>query len=250
MQRMEKVHYRLYAKVPREKLWSAVNDLKGRVGSLKDDEIAVGVQGILAMVGDGHTIVAFERRGMPARPRYPLELELYKEGLFVRSAPQELAEIVGCEVVTIGRATAEEALRAVAPYCSRDNAMGIKLHAPVYLTYPAVLSYFKLADDMSKVNDCWSRKPDGEEKSVELKPLVTGEAETKGVGESECERPRAPEPISFKKNDDPFWFEYLPEKKLVYFQFNEVTDKPDETLEKFCGRMFAFINEHAGSTTW
>ena len=111
MQRMEKLHYRLHGKVPREKLWSAVNDLKGRVGSLKDEEIAVGVQGILAMVGDGHTIVAFERRGMPARQRYPVELELFQEGLFVRSAPRELAEIAGCEVVTIGRASAEEALR-------------------------------------------------------------------------------------------------------------------------------------------
>jgi hypothetical protein len=55
-------------------------------------------------------------------------------------------------------------------------------------------------------------------------------------------RSKTPEPISFKKNDDPFWYEYLPEKKLVYFQFNEVGNKPDETLEKFCGRMFSFIN--------
>ena len=54
---------------------------------------------------------------------------------------------------------------------------------------------------------------------------------------------KRPEPISFKNNEDRFWFEYVPEKKLVYFQFNVVGDKPDETLEKFCGRLFAFIND-------
>jgi hypothetical protein len=53
-----------------------------------------------------------------------------------------------------------------------------------------------------------------------------------------------PAPISFKKNDDFFWFEYMPDRKLVYFQFNAVLDKPEETLDKFCGRLFRFINDN------
>ena len=66
--RMEKVHYNLYARVSREKFQSAVNELKSRVESLSDAEIAAGVQGILASVGDGHTTVMFEaaRNARPA----------------------------------------------------------------------------------------------------------------------------------------------------------------------------------------
>ena len=47
---------------------------------------------------------------------------------------------------------------------------------------------------------------------------------------------KAPDPISFKNNDDKFWYEYLPEKRMVYFQYNQVGNKEGETLEKFCGR--------------
>jgi hypothetical protein len=33
-------------------------------------------------------------------------------------------------------------------------------------------------------------------------------------------------------------------KKLVYFQYNQVQDQGDETIEKFCGRLFRFIAEN------
>ena len=55
VRRMEKVHYSLYAKVSRENFQEAIDDLKKKIGRLTDDEMAVGVQSILALVGDGHT---------------------------------------------------------------------------------------------------------------------------------------------------------------------------------------------------
>jgi len=42
----------------------------------------------------------------------------------------------------------------------------------------------------------------------------------------------------------PYWFEYAPETKLVYFQFNRVADDPRESLAQFSDRLFKFINEH------
>jgi Tetratricopeptide repeat len=242
LRRMEKVHYNLYAKVSREKLRAAFDDLKGRIGGLKDEEMAVGVQSILAMVGDGHTTVAWERHGGRANPtRYPVDLYEYKEGLYVRGAAPAFAEIVGGKVLRIGNASVEDALKAVAPLCSRDNAMGIKAQAPMYLTNPAVLSYLKLADSMSGVA-LVVKKPTGEEAEVQLKPAVIRASDAKKFILANAHA-QAPEPISFKNNDDQFWFEYVPEKKLVYFQYNQVGNKNGETLEKFCGRLFAFINE-------
>src|SRR5262249_28822484 len=41
-----------------------------------------------------------------------------------------------------------------------------------------------------------------------------------------------------------YWFEYNPEKRMVYFQYNRVGDDPQETLARFCDRLFKFINEH------
>jgi hypothetical protein len=243
LRRMEKVHYNLYAKVSREKLHAAVEDLKGRIGDLKDEEMAVGVQSILAMVGDGHTTMMWDNRhgGQASRPRYPVELYEYKEGLYVRGAAPSIAEIAGSKVLRIGNASAEEALKAVAPLCSRDNTMGIKIQAPLYLTNPAVLTYLKLADSMSGTAMV-VRKPTGEEATIELKPAVIRARDAKKFVRANAHA-TARQPISFKNNDDQYWFEYVPEKKLVYFQYNQVGNKADEPLEKFCCRLFAFINE-------
>ena len=78
VRRMEKVHFNLYAKVSRERFQAAVDKLKARVATLNDDEVAVGVQEILALVGDGHTLVAFRPRNDGPLPRYPVELYLFK----------------------------------------------------------------------------------------------------------------------------------------------------------------------------
>src|SRR5262249_54969312 len=93
---MEKVHYRLYAKVTPEALKLAANDLKDRVGSLKDEEIAVGIQGILTMVGDGHTAL-FALYGHMRT--LPVHLFHFKEGLLVLAAAPEHADIVGGKVL-------------------------------------------------------------------------------------------------------------------------------------------------------
>ena len=244
VRRMERVHFNLYAKVPREKLQAAVNNLKSRVGSLTDSEIEVGIQRILAMVGDGHT--SLRGRGQNQNvdvSRYPVSLFLYKEGLYVRGALPAYAEIVGAKVERIGKLSSEEALAAVEPLCSRDNAMGVKLASPGYLTNPSVLSFLKLTDDVSRV-PVVLKKPNGEQVTIELKPISWNPSLAKDYVWANAGA-KAPKPLSFMKNGDKFWFEHLPDKKLVYFQYNQVGDKPNETLEKFCGRLFAFINEHA-----
>ena len=242
VRRMEKVHYNLYAKVSREKFREAIDDLKSRINTLKDEEMVVGIQRILALVGDGHTVMMWRSRDDKPTLRYPVELYLYKEGLFVRAASAEHSDLVGSRVVRIGSASADEALAAVEPLCSRDNAMGVKLESPALLRHPAALSYVKIAEDLTHV-PLVVKKPNGEEATVDLKPVPINRAiEKKFVKANVNAKP--PEPISFKKNDDPFWFEYLPDRKLVYFQFNAVAKKPEEPLEKFCGRLFAFINKN------
>jgi len=41
-----------------------------------------------------------------------------------------------------------------------------------------------------------------------------------------------------------YWFEYLPESRAVYFQYNRVLTDPKEPFDKFVERLFAFIDQH------
>jgi ketosteroid isomerase-like protein len=121
--------------------------------------------------------------------------------------------------------------------------MGVRLQAPIFLTNPAVLSYLKIADGMTRVA-LVVQKPGGQEATVELKPAPINRKVLNQFVKANANA-KAPEPIAFKNNETPFWFEYLPDRKLVYLQFNAVADKPDEKFASFCSRLFHFIDEHA-----
>jgi hypothetical protein len=41
-----------------------------------------------------------------------------------------------------------------------------------------------------------------------------------------------------------YWFEYLSDTKVLYFQFNEVANDPNEPFDKFVDRLFVFMREH------
>ena len=50
-----------------------------------------------------------------------------------------------------------------------------------------------------------------------------------------------PLPLCLRNPDIDYWYEYLPERRTVYFQFNHVRDAPGESLATFCDRLFRFI---------
>jgi hypothetical protein len=161
--------------------------------------------------------------------------------LYVSAAVPELAGIVGGKVLRIGNASEGEALKAASALCSRDNDMGVKLEAPKYLTNPAVLSYLNLSNSIAPVALVVNTKAGGK-KTVTLKAVMISSTERRQFVSANAGA-EEPEPLSFKRNDDKFWYEYLAAKKLVYFQYNEVGDKPNESLEKFCIELFRTINE-------
>jgi hypothetical protein len=53
-----------------------------------------------------------------------------------------------------------------------------------------------------------------------------------------------PQPLYLKNASTNYWFEYLPESRVVYFQYNVVYNDPQEPITKFSERLFKFINDH------
>jgi tetratricopeptide (TPR) repeat protein len=47
-----------------------------------------------------------------------------------------------------------------------------------------------------------------------------------------------------KRPGDPYWFQYLQDSRTIYVQFNQVTEKPDEIIEAFFKKVFAFADSH------
>ncbi len=235
--RMEQVHYNLYVKTPREVFAKAVADLKSNVPSLQDHEIIVGLRRLTAMAGDGHTGLRLRRDGRYVERRYPLDLYEYSDGLYVQAAAPELDETVGCKVIGIGNASTQEAYDAIAQICSVDNPMGIKAWVPRYFVIPEVLHALGLIQDMENTT-LTLQKSGGEQFTIDLTPISRGPLSETVTARADAE---APTPLYLSHGDEMYWFEYLEDEKLVYFQYNSVRNKADDPIWMFAKRLYEFI---------
>jgi hypothetical protein len=128
----------------------AAAELSRRIPDLPDHRIAVEIQRLVAMLGDGHSLVY----PMPS-PRMPfatlpLDLYLFDDGLFVVDGSRLAEDLIGSRVVRFGGRPAEDVLRDMAPYVSRDNDMALKAFAGLYLVVPAFLEACGAADSADR----------------------------------------------------------------------------------------------------
>ena len=240
-------HRNPYHKTSREELEAAVKRLHDRIPSLSDREIKLELVRIVALVGDGHTGV----RRYPFGPMfgfrfYPVALHHFADGIFVRAAAPAHAEAVGGRVVSIDGTPVEEAIRAVAPLVARDNDMSLRLYGPLLLSVPEIASAVGVVKNMEAAR--LEIEKDGKRQSITLAPtsdfkfVAPYSGFWKGPDWVDArDRATAPAPLWLRDVGNAHWFEYLPDSRTVYVQYNEVSNKPDETVAAFAERLFEFV---------
>ncbi|MBV9774990.1 MAG: tetratricopeptide repeat protein [Gemmatimonadetes bacterium] len=240
----------------RERFDSAVARLDGRIPSLTDHEVIVGLASLVAMLGDGHTrltlpqdtAVSYGREHTPTAPpndstlyvhHLPVQLDVYPEGVFVRAATPEYRELIGARVLEVGRTSADSALEAVRPVVHYDNEMGFRLLAPTYLVIPEVLHAVRVTDTPERTR-LVVRDARGERREVTLAPLPLFRpahfVEARYVA-------GAPVPVSERRLDDWYWLERIPASRALYVQVNRFGSREDESMLAFSRRIAAMVRD-------
>ncbi len=230
---IERTHKNAFHTVSREDFMKAVNSLEAKLATLEDHQVVVEIMKIVAMIGDGHTGV---RWGMIAQSgMFPVIFYVYEDGVFVQKAAADHTGIVGGKVVRVGSASINDAIEKLRPYIWRDNEMGVKSAVPWYLASPRILHAAGLS--ASKDSAEFTILKDGRESKIELKP--TGKLDEIFNPPSawlDARSSNVPVPAWQKEPRNNFRYELLNDAKTFYIQFNEVQDKPDETVEAFFKR--------------
>lgn len=247
VRRMEQMHWNLYAKVSKETFLDEVRRLKADAPKLSPERVRVRLSRILAMVGDGHTVLAAFPEGQDTIRRLPLHLTVFTDGLFVRGAPEKHRELVGAKVLKIGPLDTDEALAKTKPYCSVDNDMGYLDVPPIRLTDPAMLQEIGAAagDDA----EFTLRLRDGTTRTVRLSP----EPLTRGSSQhGRHTRPgyvyanaaaKTPTPLYLKDLQKPLTLVDLDDAKAVYFGFHAVAENPGQPFGEFVKEMMDRVAE-------
>ncbi len=209
---------------------SAAAALRARVASLGNDQLFVELQRLVAMLGQGHSLLYPLSTPVVSLKMLPIDLYLFTDGLYVIGGVAEGKALVGSKVERIGRVDPEEALRLLAPLVTHENEMGLSWVGPYFLTYPAFLQNAGIESQGDTVHlDVRDRA--GNLRRVALtggdfRPppkLVAPEGPASGA------RP----PLYLRHPDDPYWLEGLPSYAALYLQFNQVVNRDRLTLAQF-----------------
>jgi tetratricopeptide (TPR) repeat protein len=245
-QEMPKRHKDLFHTMTREQFESAVKQLDERIPTLARHQIIVEMMRILAMVGDGHTSLNPLFNPKMEFRYYPITLYQYKDGLFIQSAGPKYADAIGARIVKIGDTSAEQAFKMVSEVSACDNEMTLKQRVPSLMTMPEVLQALGLIDDMEKAP--FVIEENGKQTTIELAPagkLPSMHDKDPRQGWLKANNgARSPVPLWQKAPQDNYWFEYLEDSRTIYLQYNQVANKPGESIADFAHRAFEFVNTH------
>ena len=245
--RMEQTHYDVYRNISREQWAGEVDRITRDVPRLADYEIVVALMRLIARVGDGHSAVRTPSSGDLQFHVIPLQFYIFKDGVFVRSAAAEYAgSLVGKRVVAIGETPIEKALELAASVTQRDNAMQIKWIAPRFLSIVEILDALDISDGIDHadvvVADASGKRSTVRLEAVPLTPAIRGDHVDGFV--TMADGASAETPLWRKNPEAHYWFEYLEQDKLVYFQFNSVRNQNGESIEEFADRLFGFVADN------
>jgi hypothetical protein len=243
-------HKNLFHTMRREQFDSALAALDRKLPTLARHQVIVEIARIVAWVGDGHTNVAPTRDPKIGFRTYPVKLYFFKDGLFIRSATREHADLVGAKVVRIGRHTAGQAYEAVRELIGRDNEMSARYFAPFLLVMPEILHAIGAIDDPGNapllLEQAGARtvavlRPSG---AAAMMPSDTDVSWMPQAGWLDMRGTDGPRTPLWLRGDPrvPLRLEYLPESRTVYVQLNKVGDGPDETIAAFAGRLRTFVD--------
>jgi tetratricopeptide (TPR) repeat protein len=226
--------YRFHSKEDHEK-W--VRELHRSIPKLTDNQIRTAFMKYMRRIGDGHTSI---RPPQGEALRTGVQFYWFEEGVFVTAAAEPFADLVGAELLAVGGKPVNEVLQALDQVTAQDNSQGLRATGPAYLAYPGVLHGLGFGADKAEVLYKF-KDAKGVVREVAV-PAAAG-VEPKDTWISVRDT-KGDQPLYLKNRSKPYWFEYLPDQKAVYFQYNSVRNDPTENTQKFADRLFEFIDKN------
>lgn len=225
---------------------AAVKKLYDDIPQMTDIKIIIEMIRLMRRVGDGHTNLLGGMRG-EFLPNLPLQFYLFDEGLFIIAADEKYKDLVGSQIIKFGTRTPDEVISGVEPITARDNPIWIKQMVPYRMRNLNLLNALGLVPETDKVA-LTLRDLNGKESVVSVatdntQPDIWNVLPNPSTWINLTQTLPGPVPLYMKNPAAAYWYEYLPEKKTVYFGFNSIRNDKQESLADFTTRLFKFIGE-------
>ncbi|KPU43511.1 peptidase family S41 [Oxobacter pfennigii] len=227
---LPKVHKNLYFNLSEQDFLQQLEELKNKVPVYSDEQMEIALNVILAGMGDTHT-----GSNISSEYRYPLELHWFAEGIYIMGTSKEYQELLNARIITLNGKKIEEAADMLRPLLAGANESWFKTQVIYYLPMPGVLKYFGLSKEDEIGLDV--ELENGKMQTVKLKPISHKDyVPTEGLTESV--------PLYKSRPDENYWYEYLEDEKIIYFNYSSCRQMRDKPFEIFRKEFWHFVKSH------
>src|SRR3954470_4178262 len=216
-------------------LIAAAKRLSENVPRYSDERILAEFEHLASFAGDGHTyMLPFGARRVVAH-MLPLRFYLFSDGMYVIDAFPGYERWIGSRVVRLGDTPTSVVIDRIRPTLSADNRFGCLWIAPPFLSFRGYLENF--ADGIRGDPTAVSLRQSGE-KDVRVQIPVVVTPTYRGVPKLMASRAKdaGPAPLYLSDVGRNFWMRQLGDS-VLYFQFNQVMDAPEESLAAFAAKL-------------
>lgn len=211
--------------------------LEQEIPTLSDSKITLRLMRLVASANVGHTMIYFPQMKLGFWPT-ALTFRWFSDGLAVVGAAPIYSEALGTRVLQIGSMTPEQLLDRVAPYISHENDTWLREQSPAYFRNVEILKHVGAIDQDGRIKLTLA-KPGG-------KPftLVTGPAGPGMDQVSMVDALHVPPALFRKQPNSYYWYEYLPDARALYVQYNKCANDPKLAFKDFAKELFSFADAH------
>lgn len=231
---MRAQHYVYKSKPLPDALVKAAAALSQRVDHYSDDRMLFEMQRLAALVGDGHTyIIPVGARVAPGRA-LPVRFYLFSNGLFIVDAQRGWERWIGSRLERIGTASDTRLLAYLKPAISADNPHMWRWIGPPFLNLRGAI---ELATDRRIGDSLTVILRNRANRAVRVSMPMLPPPRMQGVPKLVAPKvPGVSPPLWLRDVARNYMIEPLPDR-VLYVQFNQVMDAPDESLAQFAARL-------------
>jgi tetratricopeptide (TPR) repeat protein len=248
-------HPKPWEKISREDFMLRKAQLKGNLGDWTREKTIVEMMKLVASLKDGHTgIVLNNKAGFNLW--FPVRMERFPDGIFVIATDELHQGLLGTRILKIGNLQAEEAYRQVAQIVPMDSGTEVCWRTSNYIANAVALKALGIIQDDKRL-DLEVANAQGVTESVELTSAPwrmrgnwmwnkAADPTTNTVktiyDDHMSELP--PYLARMIPNRIPYWFEFYPDRKLLFLQWNAVTDWNQDPFAEFTKKLFKTLDEN------
>jgi hypothetical protein len=226
---LPKRHANAFHFISRERFQAEVDQLNGKLDRLNSDEIYVGMDRIVNLIGDGHTYI----RVPTDNAKFPIDLQRFGEEYRVIATTSQYEKALGTRLTKIQDAPVAGAREAVLTLTPSDETQVLRdSRVSGFLTLGIVLHGMGIISNRNVAHYVFA-EDDGQEFAINIDSVALGESsKLRWVSV-----PKEP-PLFRQRPDDNFWCTYLSDSRTVYCSFRGYKD-----LGKHSKVLFALIKQ-------